>query len=99
MRNSVSQDYENFVAAMNQQLQEQARSEDVKAALLGDSKSRRVKDESSSAMALVSRQVKKIQRKHKKTIKCYECGDSNHKKPNCPKLNKNPGKIVKSNDQ
>ena len=99
MRNGVSRDYENFVAAINQQLQEQARSEDVKVALLGESERRRVKDESSSTTALVSKQLKKTQRKQKKTIKCYECGDSNHKKPYCPKLKKDPGKNVKFNDQ
>lgn len=68
MRNGVSQDYENFVAAVNQQLQEQARSEDVKVALLGESDRRRVKDESSSTTALVSKQLKKTQRKQKKQL-------------------------------
>jgi len=102
MRNGVSAEYESFVAALNQQLKEGSKSEDVKITLLGENERRRVKGESTSAKVLLSKQNKKNQRnKHKpgQKIKCYKCGDPTHKRPDCPKLNQDSEKKQKSKTQ
>jgi len=102
MRNGVSTEYESFVAALNQQLKERSKSEDIKIALLGENERRRVKGESTSAKVLLSKQSKKHQcNKHKpgQKIKCYECGDPTHKRPDCPKLNQDSKKKQKLKTQ
>jgi len=102
MRNGVSAEYKSFVAALNQQLKEGSKSEDVKITLLGENERRRVKGESTSAKVLLSKQNKKNQRnKHKsgQKIKCYECGDPTYKRRDCPKLNQDSEKKQKSKNQ
>nr|CAI5833660.1 unnamed protein product [Callosobruchus analis] len=89
MMNGVMEEYEALISSLKQS-DEKLTAEKVKITLLNESERRRVKSNqvplSNSTSALLVNEAHRQKKFKKKTFKCYNCGDPNHKKPDCPKL-------------